>query len=85
MPPPAPRRPAPARKASATAAETVGRAQTQTASVLALHARMTPASRAGLLDQVYRDQLGVVIRSAGQVSAIDPRGGARLILPGNKP
>ena len=71
--------------ASATAAEAVASAETKTATVTALHARMTADTRPGLLDQVYRDELALVVHKVGTITAVDPRGGPHLILPGSRP
>jgi regulator of protease activity HflC (stomatin/prohibitin superfamily) len=68
--------------ARASAAERVSEATTRTASVVAIEARITPRNRPGLLDQVYRDRLAVVMQKLGTLTAIDPKGGARVILPG---
>jgi hypothetical protein len=67
----------------AAAAERVSEASTRTASIAALEARITTATRRGLLDQVYRDQLARIMRRVGKVTAVDARGGARVILPGS--
>lgn len=66
--------------AHAAAAERVGDARARTAPILALQAGMTPATRAAVLDQVYRDGIGALLRRAGRVTTVDP-GGARVILP----
>ena len=68
--------------ARAAAAERVGEARTQVAAIAALETRDDPAGRAGLLDQLYRERIAAVLRQAGQVTAVDPQGGSRLILPG---
>ncbi len=68
--------------ARATAAERVGDARARTANISALESRMTVATRPGLLDQMYRDELAKVMRRVGKVTAVDARGGARVILPG---
>lgn len=71
--------------ARAGAAERVSTAANQTAAISALEAKMTPETRPGLLDQLYRDQLMGVMAKFGKVMAIDARGGSRLIIPGGKP
>lgn len=71
--------------ASAAGAERISDAAAKTAEVAALESRIVPESRAGLLDQIYRDRIAAILRKAGQVTAVDGRGGARLILPGAKP
>lgn len=71
--------------AHATAAEQVSDARARTATIEALQARMTPEARPGLLDQVYREQIAAIMAKTGHVTAVDARGGSRLILPGAKP
>jgi regulator of protease activity HflC (stomatin/prohibitin superfamily) len=68
--------------ARAAVAERVGRARQQTAAIVALEQREDPASRPSLLDEIYRDRVAAVLRKAGTVSALDPRGGNALIIPG---
>ena len=67
--------------AHAAAAENISDAHGQTAEIIALADRMTPQARPSLLDQVYRDRIARVLRQAGAVSAVDPRGISRMILP----
>ena len=55
------------------------------AAIAALETIDNPAGRAGLLDQLYRDRIALVVNQAGQVTAVDPLGGSRLILPGRRP
>jgi regulator of protease activity HflC (stomatin/prohibitin superfamily) len=72
--------------ARARAAERVTAAHTETDEVLALEARLGeeswPGSRANLLDQIYRERLAALMPTIGHITAVDPRGDARLILPG---
>jgi regulator of protease activity HflC (stomatin/prohibitin superfamily) len=70
--------------ARARAAERVTTAHTQTDEILALQARATPDARANLLDQVYRDRMAKLVPTIGQLTAVDPRGDVRLILPGGE-
>jgi len=71
--------------AHAGAAERVGEAQAKTAPILALQAGMTPATRSAMLDQVYRDGIGTLLRRAGRVTAVDAADGAHVILPASPP
>lgn len=66
--------------AQAAAAERVGEARDRTAAIAAIQAGMTPASRPATLDQLYRDQLALLLRKVGRLTAVDA-GGARVILP----
>ncbi|WP_158258357.1 SPFH domain-containing protein [Rhodopila globiformis] len=72
-------------EARATAEETVDKARAQVAAIAALEAGDDPAGRAGLLERLYRDRVTAVLGQAGHLLAVDPRGGPRLILPGNQP
>lgn len=67
--------------ANASAAERVGEARNRTSPIAAIEAGMTPATRAAVLDQLYRDQLATVLHKVGRLTAVDARGGARVILP----
>lgn len=71
--------------ARAASAERVAAARTHAATPNALAAEITPANRANLLDQVYRARLAALMPRIGQVTAIDARGGPRVILPGTRP
>jgi regulator of protease activity HflC (stomatin/prohibitin superfamily) len=68
--------------AHAAAEERLDQARASTAAVTALAAQSNPAARPSLLDQVYRDRIGIILGQAASVSAIDARGVSRLILPG---
>ena len=67
--------------AHASAEERVGEARTRTASIVAIEAGMRPETRPAMLDQLYRDQLALVVHKVGRLTAVDARGGARVILP----
>ena len=71
--------------ARASAQERVGEARTQTASVLAVQATMTPATRDAVLDRLYRDQLADLLHKVGRLTAVDANGGAHLVLPATVP
>jgi modulator of FtsH protease HflK len=68
-------------RARASAAERVGEASTQVATVTALAGQITPDGRSGLLDQLWRERVGTILHQAGSMVLVDPTGGARLILP----
>lgn len=70
--------------ARATAAERIATAHTHTATANALAASITPDTRANLLDQIYRSRIAAILRQAGQLTAVDPRGGPRVLLSGGK-
>jgi regulator of protease activity HflC (stomatin/prohibitin superfamily) len=71
--------------ARAAAAEQVGEARRQVATVSALAGRFAPAARQGMLDEIWRERVRTVLRQAGSVVVVDPNGGARLILPAAQP
>ena len=71
--------------ANGSAAEQTGTASAQVAAVAALAGRTVPEGRPGLLRQIWRDRVAAVLRQAGGVVAVDPRGGTRLLLPGAQP
>ena len=78
-------------EARAGAAERRAAAEVRTAAVLALAQPGAVAPdgpttghmlEGALLDRVYFERIGSLLRRARQVDAIDPRGGLRLLLPG---
>ncbi len=69
-------------EATAAAEEQVRLAAAQTADVSLLHGQMTPANRASLLDQYYRDRIGAIMKKIGQVTAVDATDGQSTIIPG---
>jgi membrane protease subunit HflK len=71
--------------ARAAAAERINAARAHTATISALAGEFTPDTRGNVLDQLYRTRIGGIIARAGQVTAVDARGGPRVILPGGKP
>jgi regulator of protease activity HflC (stomatin/prohibitin superfamily) len=71
--------------ARAAADERVALARTTTATLTALEARMDPASRPALLDQIYRDRIAAILHQAGTITTIDARSVGRVILPGANP
>jgi len=71
--------------AQANGEERVGEARNRTASIVAIEASMTPSGRPAMLDQVYRDQLALLLHKVGRLTAVDANGGARVILPATPP
>jgi len=71
--------------AHAAAAEQVGEARGQVATVAALAGRTVPQGRPGLLAQLWRERVAAVLHQAGGIVAVDTTGGARLILPAATP
>ena len=71
--------------ARAGAAEQVGEARTQVATVAALAGGTAPEGRAGMLDEIWRERVSTVLHQAGSVVVVDPISGARLILPAVQP
>jgi regulator of protease activity HflC (stomatin/prohibitin superfamily) len=72
-------------QAQADAAERVSDARAKIAAVLAVEQQETPATRAVLMQRAFRDQAAAILARAGTVTTVDPRGGARVILPGSAP
>jgi membrane protease subunit HflC len=70
--------------ARASAAERVSAARAHTDEVFALASQVKPENRENLLDEVYRDRIAKIVARIGQVTAVDPRGGPRLILPSTR-
>jgi len=68
--------------AKAVAAERVSAATSQTAEIAALAEQMKTSSREALLTQIFNERIGPILKKVGQVTAVDPSHGARLILPG---
>jgi regulator of protease activity HflC (stomatin/prohibitin superfamily) len=69
--------------AHAAAAERLANARASTAVISALEARMSAATRPSMLDQVYRERIGVILNQAASTSAVDAKAVSRLIVPGN--
>jgi modulator of FtsH protease HflK len=71
--------------AQATAKETVTKASVDTASILALvNDERTFQSRDSLLLREYRARVANIM-STGRVTLVDPKSGARVVLPGKQP
>ena len=68
-------------QASAAAEERVRRASTDVAPVEALASQETAANRETLLMHAYQEQIAAILKQAGDVTAVDARGGQALVLP----
>jgi regulator of protease activity HflC (stomatin/prohibitin superfamily) len=71
--------------AHAAAAERLANARASTAAITALEARMDPATRPSMMDQVYRERIGAILNQAASTTAVDAKSVSRLIIPGNQP
>lgn len=69
--------------ARAAAVEVVDQAHARTAAIVGLTARANSAEGDILLQQTYAARMSRIMRRAGRVDAVDPRAGARLLLPGS--
>jgi membrane protease subunit HflK len=67
-------------EARANAAERVSAARVRTASISAVQAGFTPDARPAMLEQLYREQIAVIMHRVGKVVAVDRQGG-RVIIP----
>jgi len=72
-------------EAQAAASEKGAQAHERTAEVESLAANAEPGARPALIERIYRERIGAILRSAGAVTALDARGGSRAILPGGGP
>lgn len=68
--------------ARAAAEERVNAARTATAAISAIEKSLDPARRGGIMTQLYRDRIGVILSQAQSVSAVDAKAVSRVILPG---
>jgi membrane protease subunit HflK len=68
-------------EAHAAAAERIGQARAQVASIQALAGQMKGWGRADMIDQVYRERLAAIFHQGAAITAVDPAGAGRLILP----
>ncbi len=69
----------------AGAEEVVGDARTRTASVTALAQRSLGMSGGALIDRIYYDKIGPLLRKVKQVDTFDASNGTHLFLPGPAP
>ncbi len=74
-----------AASATASAAELVTAAKTQTAPILALEQESKGESRNMLLTRAYNDKVGPLLRKAKRVSVVDHTGAIRTIVPVDSP
>ena len=72
-------------EASAAAEERIRTAAAETAPIDAVAGQETPANRGTLLTHAYQDQIAAILQHAGEVTAVDMRGGQQLVLPGPSP
>jgi modulator of FtsH protease HflK len=72
-------------EAEAAASEKAAEARARTAEIESLAANAEPGARPALIERIYRQHIGAILRSAGAVTALDARGGSRAILPGSGP
>lgn len=68
--------------AQASAGELLSNATVATAGILALEREETPPTRASLLLRQYRSRVAEILKRVGAIKLIDPRSGARFIMPG---
>jgi regulator of protease activity HflC (stomatin/prohibitin superfamily) len=69
--------------AKATAAERVSQATRQTVEVAAVADKMKTSSRDALLTQAFNERIGPILKKVGQIAAVDPRQGTRIVIPGS--
>ena len=72
-------------EASAAAEERVRTATADTAPIDAVAMQESPANRTTLLTHAYQEQVAAILQRAGEVTAVDARGGQQLVLPGPTP
>lgn len=70
--------------AQARAQELVSNAGVDTAGIVALEREETPVTRSSLLLQQYRSGISEVMKRVGAVTLVDPKSGARFVMPGNQ-
>ena len=69
-------------EAEARATERVSQAETRIAPIVALAGQTQGPAGRSLIDRLYYDRIGALMRKAREVDTVDPHGGARLLLPG---
>jgi regulator of protease activity HflC (stomatin/prohibitin superfamily) len=72
------------RAAQATASEMITKAGVDTATIMALAAEETAATRNTVLLRAYRDSVAKVMAKVGSVTVVDPESQTRLVLPGRE-
>jgi regulator of protease activity HflC (stomatin/prohibitin superfamily) len=68
--------------AQASAGELLSNATVATAGIMALEREETPQTRASLMLRQYRSRVAEILKRVGAIKLIDPRSGARFIMPG---
>ena len=72
-------------EARAAAEEQRTQAVTRTAAIAALTGEAAQRSGAALIDRLYYERIGALLRKAKQVDTFDPNTGVKLLLPGTHP
>jgi regulator of protease activity HflC (stomatin/prohibitin superfamily) len=67
--------------AHAAAAERIAFARSSTATLTALGARMSQATRPALLSDLYRARIAGILHQAGGVTTVDPKSVSKVIIP----
>jgi regulator of protease activity HflC (stomatin/prohibitin superfamily) len=67
----------------AAAAEEIAEAQARTASIGALTPGLAATSAQAVINRIYNERIGVLLKKAHQVETVDPQGGVHLLLPGS--
>lgn len=68
--------------AGANASERTSKAQADTATITQLADSLRKGTEPGLLLRVYRERLPNLLKQAGDITAVDPRSDARLVISG---
>lgn len=71
--------------AQATANESISSATVDTATIKALDSQITNQTRESVMFQAYVDRVTQIMNRVGSVTAVDPQGGTRFVLPGKQP
>jgi len=69
--------------AQAQAAEMLSDATVNTAPIVALERQETPLTRRTLLLQRYRSRISDIMKRVGALTLVDPKAGARFVIPGD--
>jgi regulator of protease activity HflC (stomatin/prohibitin superfamily) len=70
--------------AQAAARELVSNATVNTSAILPLEREETPLTRSSLLMNLYRTDVSDIMDHAGTVTLVDPKSGARFLMPGKQ-
>ncbi len=71
--------------AQATASESITSATVDTAAIKALEGQITNQTRDSVMFHAYTDKVTEIMNRIGSVTAVDPQGGTRFVLPGKQP